>query len=210
MQIAQHKIIVLDFGSQYTQLIARRIRESRVYSEIHPCTITLQDLRELKPDGIILSGGPDSVYDKDAPLVSPEIFELGVPVLGICYGMQLTSHLLQGRVAAHAKREYGRADLIIDKTEDLFAGFPTDETIQVWMSHGDRVEELPPGFEIIAHSPNAHCAAIRHRERRIFGVQFHPEVVHTPQGTRILENFHFHYLRMQTKLDHAFLYRFLH
>ena len=102
MQIARHKIIVLDFGSQYTQLIARRIRESRVYSEIHPCTISLQALREFKPDGIILSGGPESVYDKDAPLVSPEIFELGVPVLGICYGMQLTSHLLEGRVAAHA------------------------------------------------------------------------------------------------------------
>ena len=191
MQIARHKIIVLDFGSQYTQLIARRIRESRVYSEIHPCTISLQALREFKPDGIILSGGPDSVYDKDAPLVSPEIFELGVPVLGICYGMQLTSHLLQGRVAAHAKREYGRADLIIDNNEDLFAGFTQDESIQVWMSHGDRVEELPHGFEIIAHSQNAHCAAIRHRERRIFGVQFHPEVVHTPQGTRILENFIF-------------------
>ena len=191
MQIAQHKIIVLDFGSQYTQLIARRIRESRVYSEIHPCTIALQDLRALKPDGIILSGGPDSVYDEDAPLVSPEIFELGVPVLGICYGMQLTSHLLQGRVAAHEKREYGRAGLIIDKTDDLFDGFTPNESIQVWMSHGDRVEELPPGFEIIAHSQNAHCAAIRHRERRIFGVQFHPEVVHTPQGTRILDNFLF-------------------
>jgi GMP synthase (glutamine-hydrolysing) len=191
MQLSQNKIIVLDFGSQYTQLIARRIRESRVYSEIHPCTITLEELRALEPNGIILSGAPASVYDDDAPLVPREMFELGVPVLGICYGMQLTSHLLKGKVAAHEKREYGRADLIIDKTEDLFDGFTADESISVWMSHGDRVEELPPGFEIIAHSPNAHCAAIRHRERRIFGVQFHPEVVHTPQGTRILENFIF-------------------
>ncbi len=191
MQLSQNKIIVLDFGSQYTQLIARRIRESRVYSEIHPCTITLEELRALEPNGIILSGAPASVYDDDAPLVPREIFELGIPVLGICYGMQLTSHLLKGKVAAHEKREYGRADLIIDKTEDLFDGFTADESISVWMSHGDRVEELPPGFEIIAHSPNAHCAAIRHSERRIFGVQFHPEVVHTPQGTRILENFIF-------------------
>ena len=161
IQIAPHKIIVLDFGSQYTQLIARRIRESRVYSEIHPCTITLEDLRALEPDGIILSGAPASVYDDDAPMISPDVFELGVPVLGICYGMQLTSHLLRGKVAAHAKREYGRADLIIDKTEDLFEGFTPDESIPVWMSHGDRVEKLPTGFEIIAHSPNAHCAAIR-------------------------------------------------
>ena len=191
MQPAHEKIIVLDFGSQYTQLITRRIRESRVYSEIHPFSIPLEELRALNPRGIILSGGPDSVYDQDAPLVSTELFDLGVPVLGICYGMQLTSHLLQGRVAAHTKREYGRADLIIGNNEDLFAGFSADEKIPVWMSHGDRVEEMPAGFEIIARSANAHCAAIRHRGRRIFGVQFHPEVVHTPQGTRILENFIF-------------------
>jgi GMP synthase (glutamine-hydrolysing) len=191
MQTSQEKIIVLDFGSQYTQLIARRIRESRVYSEIHPFNITVDELRALAPQGIILSGAPASVYDDDAPLIAHEIFELGVPVLGICYGMQLTSHLLQGTVAAHAKREYGRADLIIDKAEDLFEGFTPGEKIPVWMSHGDRVEQLPAGFEVIAHSPNSHCAAVRHRDRRIFGVQFHPEVVHTPQGSRILDNFIF-------------------
>ncbi len=191
MQTSQEKIIVLDFGSQYTQLIARRIRESRVYSEIHPFNITVDELRALAPQGIILSGAPASVYDDDAPLIAHEIFELGVPVLGICYGMQLTSHMLQGTVAAHAKREYGRADLIIDKAEDLFEGFTPGEKIPVWMSHGDRVEQLPAGFEVIAHSPNSHCAAVRHRDRRIFGVQFHPEVVHTPQGSRILDNFIF-------------------
>jgi len=191
MQPAQHKIIVVDFGSQYTQLIARRIRESRVYSEIHPCTVSLETVRAFEPDGIILSGAPASVYDTDAPLIDPAVFELGVPILGICYGMQLTSHILQGRVAAHEKREYGRADLIIDNAEDLFNCFTQGESIPVWMSHGDRVEAMPPGFEIIAHSANAHCAAIRHRKRRIFGVQFHPEVVHTPQGTQILENFVF-------------------
>ncbi len=191
MQLEQQKIIILDFGSQYTQLIARRVREAKVYSEIHPFNIPLHKLQELKPTGIILSGGPSSVYDQGAPIIAAETFDLGVPVLGICYGMQLTSHLLGGRVAPCSKREYGKAELIIDANDDLFKDFEPGGTIQVWMSHGDRLEIVPPGFESIGHSGNSPLAAMRNKARRIYGVQFHPEVVHTPQGRRILENFIF-------------------
>lgn len=186
------KILILDFGSQYTQLIARRIREKKVYSEIHPCTVSLDTIRALAPRGIILSGGPASVYDPRAPLLGLEIFDLGIPVLGICYGMQLTAHLLKGHVTAHSKREYGRAELIIDHTEDLFYGFTASDAIQVWMSHGDRIESPPAGFDVIAHSLHSPCAAMRNKTRRIYGVQFHPEVVHTPRGSQILDNFVFH------------------
>ena len=191
MKLEQQKIIILDFGSQYTQLIARRVREARVYSEIHPFNIRLDKLRELQPTGIILSGGPSSVYDSGAPLIPAEVFGLGAPVLGICYGMQLTSHLLGGRVTAGAKREYGKAELTVSASDDLFSGFETGSGIQVWMSHGDRLDVVPPGFESIGRSGNSPFAAMRCRERRIYGVQFHPEVVHTPQGRRILENFIF-------------------
>jgi GMP synthase (glutamine-hydrolysing) len=191
MKLEQQKIIILDFGSQYTQLIARRVREARVYSEIHPFNIPLHKLKELKPTGIILSGGPSSVYDQGAPIISAETFDLGVPVLGICYGMQLTSHLLGGRVAPCSEREYGKAELIIDANDDLFKDFEPGGTIQVWMSHGDRLEIMPNGFESIGHSGNSPLAAMRNKARRIYGVQFHPEVVHTPRGRRILENFIF-------------------
>ncbi|MCX8044764.1 MAG: glutamine-hydrolyzing GMP synthase [Desulfobacterota bacterium] len=191
MQHSQEKILILDFGSQYTQLIARRIRERRVYSEIHPCTIPVETIQQLKPRGIILSGGPASVYDSAAPHISPELYSLGIPVLGICYGMQLTAHMLGGIVSPYTKREYGKANLVIDNTEDLFSGFADHETIQVWMSHGDRVESIPPDFEPLAHSTYGTIAAMRDRSRRIYGVQFHPEVVHTPQGGAILENFIF-------------------
>lgn len=191
------KIIILDFGSQYTQLIARRIREAHVYSEIHPCNIELAAVRAMRPSGIILSGSPFSVFQKDAPLISPEIYEMGIPVLGICYGLQLTAHLFGGQVDKAARREYGRAELIIDDNNDLFYGFLTGETnaTVVWMSHGDRLEALPPGFQSLAHSANSPVAAIRHVKREIFGVQFHPEVAHTPRGTEVLRNFVFRICR---------------
>jgi len=191
MQLEQEKIIILDFGSQYTQLIARRIRESKVYSEIHPFNIPIEKIKLLQPKGIILSGSPSSVYDKTAPIISKDIFSLGVPVLGICYGMQLASYLHNGKVQPHSKREYGKAELIIDANDDLFSGFARAETIQVWMSHGDRVEQLPSGFEPIGHSANSTFAAMRSSDKKFYGVQFHPEVVHTPRGTTILENFIF-------------------
>ncbi len=191
MTISQEKIVILDFGSQYTQLIARRIRENRVYSEIHPCTVSVEELIAMKPKGIILSGGPSSVYDRNAPIIKTEIMHKGIPLLGICYGMQLICHLLAGNVAPHNKREYGNAELAIDKFDDLFQGFENRPQISVWMSHGDRVESLPDGFDTIAHSSNSKFAAIRNRQKKIFGVQFHPEVVHTPQGDHILKNFIF-------------------
>jgi len=191
MKLEQEKIIILDFGSQYTQLIARRVRESRVYSEIYPYNISLDRIRELQPKGIILSGSPSSVYDQKSPRIEKDIFQLGIPILGICYGMQITTFLLAGEVAPSQKREYGKAELIIDAANDLFAGFSVNDTIQVWMSHGDRIKRLPQGFEIIGHSENSPFAAMRDKEHNIFGVQFHPEVVHTPQGKEILNNFIF-------------------
>ncbi len=185
------KILILDFGSQYTQLIARRIRESRVYCEIHPCTVPLERVRAFAPRGIILSGGPANVYDPEAPRVPRELFDLGVPVLGICYGMQLMTHLLGGRVAAGLKREYGLAHVTVEEARGPFAGFRPGETLPVWMSHGDRIEEMPPGFRVLARSENSPVAAMGHRDRPWYGVQFHPEVAHTPRGTEMLEAFVF-------------------
>jgi GMP synthase (glutamine-hydrolysing) len=185
----QGRILILDYGSQYTQLIARRVRECRVYCEIHPFRISLESIQEFQPKGIILSGGPSSVYEKDAPVSPPEIFRLGIPTLGICYGMQLMTHVLGGRVARSNKREYGRSELFIDDFQDLFAELNGGKPIQVWMSHGDRIEVPPQGFRVIAHSPNSPIAAIRDDQLRAYGVQFHPEVVHTPRGKEILQNF---------------------
>ncbi len=180
-------ILVLDFGAQYTQLIGRRVRELGVYSEIHPFNMPLAKIRDLHPAGIILSGGPSSVYDDGAPLPDPGIFELGVPVLGICYGLQIIAHTLGGKVDAAARREYGQADLAIDDHRDLFAGL--SEKTSVWMSHGDALSAMPKGFEPIGHTSNAPICAIRNAARKVFGVQFHPEVVHTPDGKKILSNF---------------------
>jgi len=188
--IHDQKVLILDFGSQYTQLIARRVRESRVYCEIHPCTTPFEQIEAFRPGGVVLSGGPSSVYDTGAPLVDPRIFELGVPVLGICYGMQLMTHLLGGRVARGLRREYGLAHLRVDEPRGILLGF-AGEGVPVWMSHGDRIEALPPDFSVLAHSENSPVAAMAHRERPFFGVQFHPEVVHTPRGTEMLENFLF-------------------
>ena len=188
------KILVLDFGSQYTQLIARRVRENQVYSEIFPFNVSIERIRHFDPKGIILSGGPSSVYDKDAPLPDNAIFDLGVPVLGICYGMQLMAHMLKGgKVGRALKREYGRAEIVVDDTSDLFKGLPIKSI--VWMSHGDRIEKAPSGFVSIAHTDNSPIAAMADRSRMFYALQFHPEVVHTRYGKDILKNFLFRICR---------------
>jgi len=184
-------VIVLDYGAQYSQLIARRIRECHVYCEIHPCTAPLAKIRELGPSAIVMSGGPQSVYDADAPASDPGIFDLGVPVLGICYGEQLMAKQLGGRVEGGHDREYGPAMLRIKETSGIFASFSADEEVTVWMSHGDRLVELPPGFRRIALSDNAPLAAIANLEKRLYGIQFHPEVTHTPRGIDMLRAFLF-------------------
>jgi GMP synthase (glutamine-hydrolysing) len=191
MELWHNRILVLDFGSQYTQLIARRIREAQVYSQILPCTVPLATILAYRPQGIVLSGGPSSVYEKKAPSVPKELFDQGIPILGICYGMQLVTHLSGGEVAKSKHREYGRADLTIDDKSDLFKGIGTDGSTVVWMSHGDRIERMPPGFRSIAHTGNSPIAAMKRNDhkRRIYCLQFHPEVVHTPEGTRLLRNF---------------------
>ena len=186
------KILILDFGSQTTQLIARRIREQKVYCEIHPYSTSLDKIKALAPAGIVLSGGPASVYDFDAPLSDPALFELGLPILGICYGAQLMMQQLGGKVEKAEKREFGKADLSIQLTGGLFAGLETSPVHhQVWMSHGDRVEVAPEGFEATATSSHSPFAALRHKERPFVAVQFHPEVAHTLIGTDILRNFIF-------------------
>jgi len=195
MSLQTEKILVLDFGSQTTQLIARRVRELKVYCEIHPFNWPLEEIRAFRPSGLILSGGPASVYWDGAPTASTEIFELGCPVLGICYGMQLMAHLLGGRVQRPDKREYGRVQLNLlslgDGPAPLFRGLAPGEPHTVWMSHGDRIEAAPPGFLAAAESDNAPLAAMADVERRLYGVQFHPEVAHTPDGKLILGNFLF-------------------
>ncbi|WP_028585704.1 glutamine-hydrolyzing GMP synthase [Desulfogranum mediterraneum] len=192
MTIHSEKIIILDFGSQTTQLIARRIREQKVYSEIHPYTLPLEQLKAMNPTGIVLSGGPASVYDDDAPISDPGLFELGVPVLGICYGAQLMMVQQGGRVERAEHREFGKAELNIDYTAGIFAGMETTPShYQVWMSHGDRIEELAPGFTVTATSGHSPYAAVRHEERPFVAVQFHPEVAHTLIGNDVLRNFIF-------------------
>jgi GMP synthase (glutamine-hydrolysing) len=180
-------VLVLDFGSQYTQLIARRIRETKVYSKIVPYNITAEEIQEIKPKGLILSGGPMSVYDKNVPMPRMEIFKLGLPILGVCYGMQVINHLLGGKVKASEGREFGRAELFVDSNKDLFVNLPANLTC--WMSHGDEVKTLAPGFVKIAHTLNAEVAAFANRAKKIYGVQFHPEVVHTQRGAQLLSNF---------------------
>ena len=180
-------ILVLDFGGQYTQLIARRVREIGVYSEIHPFNISPETIRSLSPRGIILSGGPSSVYDANAPKPARAIYDLGIPILGICYGLQLIADQLGGSVDASARREFGKAEIRVDSKEVLFRGVGPETT--VWMSHGDALKTLPEGFEPAARSANAPICAIRNSRKKIFGVQFHPEVIHTPEGRKILENF---------------------
>jgi GMP synthase (glutamine-hydrolysing) len=184
--VETHSIVVLDFGAQHSQLIARRIRELNVFSVVLPCTTPLDEIRSHSPAGIVLSGGPCSVYDADAPNTDPRIFELGVPVLGICYGLQLMVHVLGGKVTPAKKREYGHAEVEIVAESELFSGLP--KSLEVWMSHGDEAVELPRGFSLIAQSPNS-LAAIQNPAKKMFAVQFHPEVRHTRMGTEILRNF---------------------
>ncbi len=188
-------IVILDFGSQYTQLIARRIREHNVFSVVLPCTVSVDEIRAQKPIGIILSGGPCSVYDAEAPAADPAILALEMPVLGICYGLQFITHHLGGKVRPADKREYGHAEIsIVDKETPLFADIPA--SINVWMSHGDEAIELPPGFHLTAKTSNA-VGGIANPERRIWAVQFHPEVHHTKQGTALLRNFLFNICKAQ-------------
>ncbi|HTG01632.1 MAG TPA: glutamine-hydrolyzing GMP synthase [Nitrospirota bacterium] len=187
--IHSERILILDFGSQYTQLIARRVREAKVYCEIFPFNAGLDKVKAFRPKGLILSGGPSSVYDAGAPLIDKSHLELGIPILGICYGMQLMTHVLGGVVAKSQKREYGRAELRIEKAGGLFDNVGRDNATLVWMSHGDRIETMPAGFHAIAHTSNSPTAAMADEKRGFYGVQFHPEVVHTPQGTQILRNF---------------------
>jgi GMP synthase (glutamine-hydrolysing) len=183
-------ILILDFGSQYTQLIARRVRESHVYSEIHP-PLSVEEIRRRAPKGLILSGGPNSVYDEGAPQLDPGVIELDVPILGVCYGMYLVALAGGGAVEASGEREYGRAELDVGDGTGLFAGFAPGERIPVWMSHGDRVTRLPEGFSLAGSSRNSPIAAFANRDRGLYGVQFHPEVAHTPRGGEILRNFLF-------------------
>jgi GMP synthase (glutamine-hydrolysing) len=181
-------VAILDFGSQYTQLIARRTREASVYCEIVPATITPEELKKHRLKAILLSGGPASVYQRKAPQCDPKIFDLGVPVLGICYGMQLGAKLLGSKVSASADREYGRTEISVKNGQDkLFRGVPHDT--QVWMSHGDKVEANTKEFEVLASTKNCAYAAVKHKKRAFYGVQFHPEVHHTPFGSQILRNF---------------------
>ncbi|MEN8231898.1 MAG: glutamine-hydrolyzing GMP synthase [Thermodesulfobacteriota bacterium] len=190
MNIHSEKILILDFGSQYTQLIARRVREAHVYCELHPFDMDLEAIREYSPQGIILSGGPKSVYDDEAPAVEEALFDLGIPVLGICYGMQLLARHFGGKVVPAGKREYGHADLMSKSTPGpLFDGFFIDGKSPVWMSHGDHVEKIPDGFEVVSQTDNAPVAAIQNVERNLYGVQFHPEVNHTPRGEIIVDTF---------------------
>jgi len=181
-------ILILDFGSQYTQLIARRVREMHVYCEIHPYNLPIERIRELRPEGIILSGGPSSAYEADAPMPDRGVLDLGVPVLGICYGMCVLTLFGGGRVASAARREFGPAELVIDDDRDLLAGVGASIR-QVWMSHGDKIEAVPAGWTVLAHSSNSPVAAFADPSRRLFGVQFHPEVVHSLHGREILGNF---------------------
>ena len=189
------RILIVDLGAQYTQLIARRVREAHVYCEIHPPTRDLAWIRAYAPTGIILSGGPSSVYDADAPTADAGLLDLGIPVLGICYGMQLLAQLAGGEVRKAGEREYGRAEIEVLGSDGLFDGFPPGTRTPVWMSHGDRVDTAPAGWEVLARSGNTPVAAFRHTAKPLYGVQFHPEVAHTPRGAEILQNFLFRVCR---------------
>ena len=190
MDIHSEKILILDFGSQYTQLIARRVREAHVYCELHPFDMDIEAIRAYGAQGIILSGGPKSVYDEGAPAIEEAVFDLGIPVLGICYGMQLLARHFGGKVVPAGKREYGHADLLSKGSPGpLFDGFFIQGKSPVWMSHGDHVEKIPTGFEVASQTDNAPVAAIQHVERNLYGVQFHPEVNHTPRGEILINTF---------------------
>ena len=187
----QELILILDFGGQYTQLIARRVRECHVYSEVVPWTISLSDLLARKPAGVILSGGPSTVQDPSAPMIDPALYEAGIPILGICYGMQMTAHLLGGTVERAKEREYGRVTVRMTDRSGLFGGMK--EASSCWMSHTWQIASCPPGFRVIAETDNCPVAAMVNEERKICGVQFHPEVTHTEEGGMLIRNFLFRY-----------------
>ncbi len=196
-------VVVLDFGGQYTQLIARRIREQQVFSSVLPCTSSVEEIRKLEPAGLILSGGPNSVYRADAPKCDPAVLALGVPVLGICYGMHWITHTLGGKVETAERREYGSALLNLASGEgesELFAGMPS--AVRIWNSHGDHVVALPAGFRATGHTENA-VAASEDAKRKIYAVEFHPEVRHTDKGTEILRNFLFRVCKAEAKWSGA-------
>src|ERR1043166_6037491 len=184
------KILILDFGSQYTQVIARRIRELQVYSEVFRFDISAAEIRKLRPNGIILSGGPASVYDKDAPQIDKEVFSLGIPMLGICYGLMQMAQHLGGKVVSTGRREYGAGRLQIKNGSQLFDGLGNQ--IAVWNSHGDEVTKLPGGFRVAGCTESSNFAAVEDQQRKLYGLQFHPEVAHTPRGREILQNFVYH------------------
>ncbi|MEA1940014.1 MAG: glutamine-hydrolyzing GMP synthase [Candidatus Caldatribacteriota bacterium] len=186
-KVKKEWVAILDFGSQYTQLIARRVREAKVYSEIVPYNEELDKFIKNPPKGIILSGGPSSVYEDNAPACNKKIFDLGIPVLGICYGTQVIAQSLGGRVTASSQAEYGKINIDLDNKEDIFLDFP--ENISCWMSHQDLIEKIPAGFKIIAHSRNTKAVAIKNEKKLIYGIQFHPEVTHTPMGKKLFKNF---------------------
>jgi GMP synthase (glutamine-hydrolysing) len=184
------RILIIDYGSQFTQLIARRVREARVYSEIHPPTRSLEWIREWRPTGIILSGGPNSVYDDGAPLAEPGLLDIA-PIFAICYGMQLVAKVAGGDVIGAGRREYGRAELVVEEACGLFDGFALRDTMTVWMSHGDHVDAPPKGYVVTASSQSVPIAGMRHRDKPVHCVQFHPEVAHTPRGSELISNFLF-------------------
>ncbi|MEE8207204.1 MAG: glutamine-hydrolyzing GMP synthase, partial [Nitrospinaceae bacterium] len=193
--IHEQKILILDFGSQYTQNIARKVRECEVYCEIHPCTIDFKTIEAFQPKGIILSGGPASVMEDDSPLVDPKLFKMKIPVLGICYGMQLITRLLEGKVNPAKEREFGRAELMVKTFSHLFKDVHSKSV--VWMSHGDRIANLPKGFQATAFTDNSPVAAMENSIDKIYGLQFHPEVVHTDEGIKIIRNFLFQICKCQ-------------
>ncbi|MBL8610985.1 MAG: glutamine-hydrolyzing GMP synthase [Myxococcales bacterium] len=193
---ARDLVLVLDFGSQYTQLIARRIREEHVYCEIHPCTLSLEEVKKKAPRAIVLSGGPASVYGEGAPTLDVRVLELGVPVLGICYGVQLLAHLLGGKVERAAEREFGAAKVRVGKNIGIFKHFREGESLDVWMSHGDRITSMP-GFEVVGTSDNTAFCAVADPARRMYGLQFHPEVAHTPRGAEMIRAFLFDVAKLE-------------
>lgn len=193
--LERQMIVILDFGSQYSELIARRIRETQVYSEVLSYRSTAEQIRKLDPKGIILSGGPNSVYDPGAPHCDPELWQLGIPILGVCYGMQLMVQQLGGGVERSERGEYGKASLMIDDPTDLLTN--VEDATTMWMSHGDSVTQLPDGFELLAHTENTSCAAIADHTRKLYGVQFHPEVVHSVGGLALIRNFVYHICNCQ-------------
>jgi GMP synthase (glutamine-hydrolysing) len=200
MVSTRHGIVVLDFGGQYTQLIARRVREQQVFSAILPCTASIEEIRALEPAGIVLSGGPSSVYDSSAPVCDPKVLQLDVPVLGICYGMQWLAHTLGGKVEPAERREYGRAELAIERGSTLFADIP--DRFKIWNSHGDHVVGLPEGFTVTGRTDNA-IGAVENAEKKLYGVEFHPEVNHTERGAEILNNFVFRICGAKQNWDRA-------